>query len=166
MKANSIEIINAYKKQFNEIDDRYCIAVTIMTRKIKVNAYDSAKNAKKRHMNKDEVNACVKEYLKRLSKQVFNSAYRKFGKLVEYVQVVEGNDIALNKAHKRLDLHAHLILKKTDNLTVDEFIKKAMKARRLTNDIESIDIKHADKGWNSYCTKAVSNERDIENIIF
>ena len=166
MNANNIDLINAYKKQFNELDDSYCVACTIMTRKIKVNAYDTAANAKTRHMNKNEVNACVNEYIKRLSKQVFNSAYRKFGKLVEYVQVVEGNDIALNKAHKTLDLHAHLILKKTDNLTVDEFIKKAMKARRLTNDIESIDIKHADKGWNSYCTKAVRNIKDIENISF
>ena len=84
MNANNIDLINAYKKQFNELDDSYCVACTIMTRKIKVNAYDTAANAKTRHMNKDEVNACVKEYIKRLSKQLFNSAYRKFGKLVEY----------------------------------------------------------------------------------
>ena len=117
-------------------------------------------------MNKNEVNACVNEFLKRLSKQVFNAEYRKFGTLVEYVQVLEGNDMTLNKAHRNLDLHTHLILKKTDDLTVDEFIKKAMKARRLTNDIQSIDIKHADKGWNSYCTKAVRTKEDILNISF
>ena len=166
MNANNIDLINAYKKQFNELDDSYCVACTIMTRKIKVNAYDTAANAKTRHMNKDEVNACVNEFIKRLSKQVFNSEYRQFGTLVEYVQVLEGNDIALNKAHKTLDIHAHLILKKVDNLTVEEFIKKAMKARRLTNDIESMDIKHSDKGWNSYCTKAVRTKEDILNISF
>jgi hypothetical protein len=102
----------------------------------------------------------MRHFLNLLNQRIFKNAYKRYGKRIEVVPVLE-----LSNWHR---LHYHLTIVKPDSLE-DQAFQNLIHECWLDTDIanyENVIKPVRDTGWTSYLVKKLSttSELDIENV--
>lgn len=126
----------------------------------------------RRHMNRDELYQAGVKFTEILNKLTYKNAYKRYGKRLFIVMVIEGERI-------QKDLHLHLAINKPDHLTHTEFAKVIRQAIEMSRDFcleapkasanKSRDERYhykadiVDRGWIGYITKELDT-RHTHNL--
>ena len=126
-----------------------------------------------RRLSKRELERANTRLVHLINKQVYKSAYVRFGKRMDVAAVIEGE-------RELIDKHTHLALKRPAEIATNEFARRVLKALELSGDFEilnkgydkrkhsddkkySYKLEIVDSGWLSYITKKLSG-KDFENL--
>ena len=124
----------------------------------------------RRHMNRDELYQAGMKFVEVLNKFAYKNAYKRFGKRLFIVMVMEGEQ-------SQKDLHLHLAMNKPEHLTHIEFGKVIKQALEMSRDFYLQAPKRTtskpnryhykaeivDRGWVGYITKELDT-RHTHNL--
>ncbi len=128
-----------------------------------------------RHMTRAELEQALKKLVELLNRLIYKNAYRRYGKKLEGIMVIEGEKTGR-------DLHAHLALNKPDFITIREFARLVRRALELSGEFlindptynantDNFDKKYRykldiiDRDWLYYITKEL-NKLSVHNLHF
>lgn len=159
--ASNRDEYKAWLKGCAELD----VAVTLMAKKSEI----------QRHPSKERVVSAATKFMDILNRLTYKQAYRRHGKRLFSVMVVEG-EASLK------DLHCHFAIKKAEGRSYLEFSKLIKRALEISGDFliesevyregtDSRDVAQkykfkldvADEGWISYITKEL-DQKQVENL--
>ena len=161
----------------NSSSGRFDVGLTITAKKIFYKRVanrsgDGGKNIY-RQLSKTELERANTRLVELLNKLVYKEGYKRFGKRLDVVAVVEGE-------RELIDLHTHMAIKRPAEMQTNEFARRVLKALQISGEfvIENerykadkdcvadrycykLDI--IDSGWLSYITKKL-NGKDFDNL--
>lgn len=152
---------------------RLQFGLTLMPKKLLYK--HTAKGAVYRHLTRDELDAAVQRFMQLLSSVCYKQAYKRHGKKVHGVYVIEGE-------RELKDLHAHLALECCDYMDMFEFKQSVEKALELSGDFVIYNDTYKqgthdrlekyryrldviDSGWITYITKDLG-KNDTDKVLF
>ena len=158
-------------------DKHFDAGLTIMPKKVFYKRVPNNKgvggNNIYRHLNRGELEEANKRFVALLNKQIYKEGYKRFGKKLDIVGVIEGE-------RELIDLHTHMTIKMPTSMKTNEFARRVLKALQLSGefviDNEKYNAKNdgvaerfcykldiIDSGWFSYITKKL-NGKDFDNL--
>ena len=152
---------------------RLQFGLTLMPKKVFYR--ETAKGTQYRHLNRQELDAAVQRFMNLLSRVCYKAAYRRYGKKIRGIYVLEGERVLK-------DLHAHLALEGCDYMNMFEFKQSIAKALELSGEFviynetynefrhEKLDkyryrLDAIDSGWITYITKELGRN-DTDSVLF
>lgn len=128
-----------------------------------------------RHMTRAELEQALKKLVELLNRLIYKNAYRRYGKKLEGIMVIEGEQTGR-------DLHAHLALNKPDFITIKQFTRLVRRALELSGEFlindptynantDNLDKRYRykldiiDRDWLYYITKEL-NKLSVHNLHF
>ena len=135
----------------------------------------TAKGDVYRHLNRQELDAAVQRFMELLSKVCYKQAYKRYGKKLRGIYVLEGE-------RELKDLHAHLALEICDYMDAIQFKHSVAKALELSGEFviynetynenrhDRLDkyryrLDAIDSGWITYITKELGRN-DTDKVLF
>ena len=152
---------------------RLQFGLTLMPKKVLYK--HTAKGEQYRHLSRQELDAAVQRFMALLSRVCYKQAYKRYGKKIRSVYVLEGErDVK--------DLHAHLALEICDYMDAVQFKHSVAKALELSGEFliynETYNenrhdrrdkyryrLDAVDSGWITYITKELGRN-DTDNVLF